>query len=347
MDVTGMVDGTDLLSMELADHRVVLDGLITEGTTIVASAPKTGKSWLMYQLAVEAALGGEMLGRRVTRCRVLLLALEDGPKRGQGRLRKTLRDRKLPRGWLMVQWQAEPLGDGLEEYIVSWLDRSVDAEKGEMALIIVDTLGRVRGEKVGDVRRNAYAVDVRDLGMIQSLIQQRGGVALIIVHHTNKGRDEDFVARVSGSYGIAGSADTVIELQRRRTETEGKLLVTSRELSETETVVRLDVERMGGWVLAPDAIPGASATRRAVWEMLYESEEPLGASAIARETGAERSTVQHMLREMEEDGIIRKVRYGRYLATQRLSEFGGKIDSKIGEKVGGKSESVVKDRGLS
>jgi RecA-family ATPase len=63
---------------------------------MLASPPKIGKSCLVYQAAVQVALGGTLLGRDVDPGSALYLALEDGRRRGQTRLRVALEGRTLP-----------------------------------------------------------------------------------------------------------------------------------------------------------------------------------------------------------------------------------------------------------
>ena len=62
--------------------RVVVDGVITIGLGILAGAPKAGKSWLAYAVALALASGGKVLGSVAVRARpVPCLALEDSKRR--------------------------------------------------------------------------------------------------------------------------------------------------------------------------------------------------------------------------------------------------------------------------
>ena len=61
----GAIDGADLLALNLPPLRWIVPELLPAGTAILASPPKVGKSCLVYQAAVEVAIGGELLGRRV------------------------------------------------------------------------------------------------------------------------------------------------------------------------------------------------------------------------------------------------------------------------------------------
>ena len=138
------IDAADLLALDLPPLRMVVPGLLPEGTTVIASPPKVGKSCLVYQMAVEVAIGGTLFGQRVDTGSVLYLALEDGQRRGQDRLRAALGPRTLPRGRLEVRWSAPAIGEGLEEELTAWLDTHPDA-----ALVAIDTLQKVRQRTSG------------------------------------------------------------------------------------------------------------------------------------------------------------------------------------------------------
>jgi hypothetical protein len=295
-DITGEMDGADLLGLALPELRQIVPGIVVAGTTVLAAPPKIGKSVLCYQLAVEVALGGEFLGRECSRGQVLYLALEDGKRRGQDRLRTALAGRTLPRGSLSVRWDAPTIGAGLEDLIAEWLARHDRA-----ALVMIDTLQRVRA--VGDGRRNAYGVDVDDLGRLQGLTRDRPEIAQLVVHHTKKDGADDFVASVSGTYGIAGSADTVMLLKRKRHVGLGVLEITGRELAETELPVRFEDMR---WDAAPDGLPGLSVERLSVYEVI-KAEGPIFPAAIAARLRIERTSAQHLVRALVGDGLVRRV----------------------------------------
>ena len=69
-------------------------------------------------------------------------------------------------GRLEIRWGSRSIGAGLEEDIMAWLDAHPDA-----ALVAIDTLGKVRPRSNG--KRNAYEVDVEDLGRLQALFRDR------------------------------------------------------------------------------------------------------------------------------------------------------------------------------
>lgn len=292
------MDAADLLAMDLPPLRWVVPGLIPEGTAILAAPPKVGKSCLVYQIAVEASIGGDLLGRRVVPGSVLYLALEDGKRRGQDRLRAALAGRTMPRGRLEVQWEARNIGDGLEEDIRSWLDAHPDA-----VMVAIDTLGKVRPRSTG--KQGAYEVDVQDLARLQDLFRDRP-VALVIVHHARKEATDDFLASVSGTYGITGSADTIVVIRRKRLEQFGTIYTSGRDIEEAEIAVRFSGM---SWTAAPGALPEASFERTEVYRDV-EKHGPCFAQAIADRIGKTRNNVDNMVRALAASGALTRTSKG-------------------------------------
>lgn len=296
------MDAADLLAMDLPPLRWIVPDLIPEGTTVLAAPPKVGKSSLVYQIAVESAIGGDLLGRRVTPGSVLYLALEDGKRRGQDRLRKALAGRTMPIGRLEVRWDAREVGNGLEDDIRAWLDEHPDA-----VMVAIDTLGKVRPAGTG--KRGAYEVDVEAMAGLQDLFRDRP-VALVIVHHARKDASDDFLASVSGTYGITGSADTIIAIRRKRLEAFGQILVTGRDIADAEQAVQF-VD--GLWIAAPGAIPEASFDRTEVYRVIQEH-GPIFAQAIADRIGKTRTNVQNMISGLVSSGAIARTGHGYVVA---------------------------------
>jgi hypothetical protein len=308
------IDGVDLLALDLPPLRMIVPDWLPEGTTIIASPPKVGKSCLVYQVVTEVSLGGELFGRRVEPGSCLYLALEDGKRRGQDRLRTALAGRTLPRGRLEIRWSAPLIGAGLEDQVARWLDSHADA-----AVVAIDTLQRVRPRTSG--RRNAYEVDVEDLAKLQDLFRDRR-VALAIVHHSHKATDDDFLASVSGTYGITGSVDTIAVVRRKRLEAFGTITVTGRDIPEAELSVRFDGLL---WSEAPRSLPEASFERAEVFRVI-EEDGPIFPAAIAKKIGGERTNVQHMVSGLVETGAVVRTAKG-YAPTLARARAGNPLHS--------------------
>lgn len=292
------MDAADLLALDLPPLLWIVPDLLPEGTTILASPPKIGKSCLVYQVAVEVAIGGDLFGRRVEPGSALYLALEDGKRRGQDRLLAALAGRSMPRGRLEVRWGARRIGNGLEEDVAAWLDGHADAR-----LVAIDTLQKVRPRSSG--QRSAYEVDVEDLARLQDLFRDRQ-VALVIVHHSRKESGDDFLASVSGTYGITGSADTVVVIRRKRLEAFGTLLVTGRDVPDAELSVRFDGLL---WQATPAALSEASFERSEVFRVI-EERGPIFPAGIAEQVGLSRTSVQNMVSGLVDRGAVARTAKG-------------------------------------
>jgi hypothetical protein len=80
-------------------------------------------------------------------------------------------------------------------------------------------------------------------------------VALVVNHHDRKAKSADWLLNVSGSHGLAGSADSVLLLTRERGRADGRLRGTGRDISDIERALTFED---GRWSLLPG--PGESYT---------------------------------------------------------------------------------------
>ena len=219
----------DLMGTKFDELWQPVEGLITEGLTVLAGGSKIGKSWICMDMAFRAATGTPFWGHNTTGCNVLYLALEDSPRRLQNRIVTLEYDGKdVPN--LTFLTSCRTMDDGFEQQISSWLN-----SHGGRCLVIVDVLQKIRGiarRKDGD----AYQADYRNIGNIKK-IADRFHAAFVVVHHTKKGRSEDVYDNISGSTGIMSVADTTIMITRDRKEKTATVDVTGRDVyGETFTI---------------------------------------------------------------------------------------------------------------
>jgi hypothetical protein len=234
----------------------VVEGLLTEGLSILAGGPKLGKSMLALNLALTIAGGGRALGgRSVQPGDVLYLALEDVDRRIKSRQAKMLdalplevRQQAAQRLDLMTRWRRQDEG-GLA-MIDAWLK-----DRPSPVLVIIDVWNRYQPNKED---RNAYRSDADAMAALKALADHHQ-VAVLVVHHTRKssvlsgGDSEDFVEEVSGTLGLAGTADTTIGLLRVRGESGALLKYTGRDIDTGEIAVDFDAQTLT-WK-AQDATP--------------------------------------------------------------------------------------------
>ena len=224
-DTTGVYTARALQQMVFEPLREFVPGLITEGCGLIVGGPKLGKSWWTLALAAALADGRPVFGGiAIDRTAVLLLALEDGRRRIQDRLTNIL---GLFGDWpdrlYIVHSVAPDLVGGL-------LTQFYGEHPGGLA--IVDTLGKIRIS--APTTGNVYADDYKFVGALKAIADAHPGSGLLIVHHDRKAHAEDFVSGTSGSNGIAGAADYILALSRRRNSDQGVLRVTGRDIVEGE-----------------------------------------------------------------------------------------------------------------
>jgi hypothetical protein len=289
-----IVAATDLLAMEFSELQWAIEGILPEGAAVLAAAPKIGKSWLVDDWAVAIAEGSRAMGAiEVDAGQVLLLPLEDSPRRMLSRVKAILRGRPLPADRLDIAFNWPRIGEGFEDQVEAWI-----AAHQHARLVVVDTLAKVRPRQ--RFNRQLYEVDYEDLSTLASVVKSRPGVALVAVHHDRKAEADDFLDTVSGSHGITGAADTVLVLRRSRGSADAVLHVTGRDVEEDDHALRFT----GGlWELTGDPIADGSDERNAIALWLAEN-GPAGPSEVARALDRPPGATRMLMSEMLKDGQL-------------------------------------------
>ncbi len=216
-------------------HRIIppiqwiVNGLIPQGLTIIAGAPKAGKSWLVLDLCLSVARGDPFLGRDTIPMpgSVIYLALEDSDRRLKSRMMTVLDGRTAPTNLHFIT-EAPPINGGLVEQMKQLFDWKPDT-----SLVVIDTLGKIRQAS----KLDGYQKDYGELSAIKRLADEQN-CGIVVVHHLRKMQGSDPFDRISGTNGILGSADTAMVLTRARQESEGRLSITGRDLDEAELVLK-------------------------------------------------------------------------------------------------------------
>lgn len=304
-DDWGGLSAAALGQKHFAPMRWAVPDLLPEGLTILAGKPKFGKSFLLLGLAIAVATGGMALGS--IQCEagdVLYLALEDGQRRLQERLRKLVPFGDDLPSRLFFATEAKRLRGGLEAQISDWLDTHPNAR-----LVVIDTLARVKPEANG--RAGQYDEDAAALSGVHDLVRHRAGVAVVVVHHTRKAESDDAFETISGTHGLTGVADSLLVLASHGQG--AKLSGQGRDLEGFEKALTRD-EFSGGWRLVGDARALASTgERQALLDVLQEADgEPLRTAAIAKDAGVSVSSASHRLKGLLDEGLVAKAGYGKW-----------------------------------
>lgn len=290
----------ELLDMEFPPPVWVIPGLLTTGLTILAGAPKLGKSWLALAISTAVGSGGAVLGAyQVEARKALYLALEDTPRRLKQRLEKIGATRAAT-VTIFGAWRSG--ADGLLD-LDAWL-----AENPGTSLVIIDTLSRFRGGWRPGRSDDAYTEDYNFAAQLK-LLADKHEVALVAVHHVRKQGSEDVMDLVSGTNGLNGGADCTLVLTRARGEADAKLFATGRDIEEQHLALTFDRELATWRVLGDAAEYALGQERRAVLDLL-----PLGdtkkTSEIAQALGKSAQATGYLLERLAEEGLVKKPKYG-------------------------------------
>lgn len=320
----GLRTGSWLDKQEFPELLYAVPGIFPEGLTVLAGPPKIGKSWLSLHVGLSVAAGEEVFGclKPGPARPVLYLALEDGWRRLQSRARSLLPSGTSIPDDLDLIIETEP-NLGLET-VAEWMERA----SHEKPVVMVDTLAKVMPR--AHAGESAYERDYRAISRFKRLADDIPGSSIIVVHHTRKMGAEDFVDGVSGTAGITGSADTTVVLSRQRSDEEGLLKVTGRDVWEAEYLVQKSDK--GLWHLVGgslDRAQQAAAARKAkdgVSDRSGEiidavaSTDGIGPKALGERLALDQKDAQVYLSRLAKAGRIVKLGRGLYgPATQQTN----------------------------
>jgi hypothetical protein len=308
----GMFSAAELSTEYIPPIEYVVQNLIPEGLTLLVSPPKIGKSWMVLDIAAAVSEGGYALGVvPVDKRPVLYLALEDG----RGRLQRRQEKIDAPASQWLNYLTLPDLNTSVIETITAFVERQAEHKP----LVILDTLGKVRGTYTGN---DSYGRDYSDMSALKSIVDHHPGSSLIVVHHTNKGEKADFMDSVSGTQGLNGGADSTLVINRKRHEREGTLHVTSRDAAEGEYACFFDD---GLWTLdGADLADAAKAaqTRKAtaglgdamgeVIALVSKHPEGIKPKDVAELLGWEASKARLYLKRAYDENRLAKAGYGVY-----------------------------------
>lgn len=192
----------------------LLEGLLRECEVMnVIAAPKVGKSWLVYNLALAASAGKTVLGFKATR-----------------KLRVLIADNELHReelSWRLVE-VAKALNVSLDSSVevvflrgtdvdVDGLDAKLRQSGGEkFDIIVVDALYRV-------LRKGTSENSNSDMTSVYNKLDEiakTNNAAIVVVHHSSKGNqgDKGVTDVGAGAGAISRAADTHMAIRQHKEE---------------------------------------------------------------------------------------------------------------------------------
>jgi RecA-family ATPase len=226
---TRVITARELRDAQFENIEFIIDKMLPVGMTILIGAPKIGKSWLLLLLVDCITMAFPVFGHKVFfRVPILYYTLEDSVRRCKYRLNK------INSTWSNELYFSET-ARGTQGLIN-------DIKTLGVRVVIIDTFGAFSTVQDG----NDYYETTRIIREIKEIADTLK-VAIILVHHTRKGKDSggDWTSEIMGSQGLVGAADCIISLNRKRDSTDGQLLITGRDIIDSHINISFD---NGVWV---------------------------------------------------------------------------------------------------
>ena len=287
----------------------VIDGLLRVGEVMnVIAAPKVGKSWLVYNLALSTACGREFLGYRASKnLKVLLIDNELHWEELAWRMKQVASNMNVnPRDSLQVSCLR-----GMD-ISLSGIEKLLDEIQGDQFdLIIIDALYRV-------LPQGASENDNAQMTQLYNRLDQIAGKsnsAVICIHHTSKGSQggKDVTDVGAGAGAISRAADTHLVIRPHRDEPYFVIDALTRSGQSPEPIVaELDWPL---WIVAEDVLPELKQDAPPSKEDKKQNNIALCLDLILRdaettskqlsdETGIPESTIRTYVRELEDIGKV-------------------------------------------
>jgi hypothetical protein len=255
------IDGRDAWKKVYPPRPFLVESIMPIGVTMIHGLPKTKKSWFMLGTAYAVACGGKALGHlQAQQGDVLYLDLEMDEELTNERLRVLFPTEAPPAGvTFFYEWPT------MDNGLFNRLDNYLRAHP-YTRMVVVDTLVRV----LPDETKDGYRQDSKLIDPFVQFCKGRG-IGITLIYHSRKlGGSGDPILGASGSTGITGSVDSVLELRNDDSEpSNGVLLRRGRRLKDDSRLpLKWDVQ-LGSWALhlrANEITPERRAVLRLVEE---------------------------------------------------------------------------------
>lgn len=180
---------------------------LVEGTCVLSSKPKIGKSWFCNNLCKALTDGKDFLGYKVNQCHVIYFDLETVEQLQQKRLKKMSDDDYAEGFWISSDKYL--IGEGFEEMISNYL-----TQDPKIGVIIVDVFQKIRKPKKAN--ESEYETVYKELTTLGE-IAKRYHISIILVTHDRKNvEDTDPFSNILGSTALQGASDQMVVMYKTR-----------------------------------------------------------------------------------------------------------------------------------
>ncbi len=270
----------------------IVPDIIPTGLTILAAAPKTGKSLFALDLGMNVSTGGRVLGRDVRGGPVVYLALEDSERRILERARKMRGDRlacdnlTIFTEWSQMGQTTENAVTELNDYLSTYKTR----------LVIVDTFGVIMATRSGTGM--SFNKDYKDMRQLKELAD-RHGVGMLVIHHLRKEGATNVMDEISGTNGLRAAADTLMVLKRIGESKQGTLSIEGRDVETQKLHLTLGSDLVWRPVDEPERKPESADVLQYV-----QQKGEAHYKEVAQALGKSKDAAKKLLQRLRDDGVL-------------------------------------------
>lgn len=222
-----LVKASDVLKMELPKLNVLVGvdedvPFLVEGTCILSSKSKMGKSWFALNMCAAISSGHDLFGYKTNRSGTLYIDLETVIQTQQGRLKKLEGEYGQPddhfylNGYDSMKAKNDKgvediprLGDGLQEAIESFL-----SQDPTIGIIVIDIFNNVLKSRRRDI--SEYDFMYENIGYLNRIAKTHH-ISIVIVVHSRKTVDpSDPFQDILGSTALQGATDQMIVMYKAK-----------------------------------------------------------------------------------------------------------------------------------
>lgn len=291
---------TETYDAEFPPLEWIIPDILPNGFTLLAGAPKVGKSIFAWNAAISASMGARAFGsiELDKKHNVLYICSEDSERLINNRMQKWTKPNNKPDNFHIAYEYPK-----LNLMGISQLDRDIDKYNADF--VIIDTWKHVCPEN--NRHATSYEKDYENMIPVQKLCNNKS-VSLLIITHLRKASDADNIANeIQGSTAMQGAVETYLILKRQ--DDAHILFVTGKHDSPQSFAFTFDKEYLVWQLdgLADDVF--VNETEQAIQDVLLAAGDAgLSVSEISEEIDKKKNHTINILRAMLADAKIHQAR---------------------------------------
>jgi len=303
------ISSLDLAVQDIFQRRHCVEKLIPQGVTFLGGAPKSCKTIFVTQVAQAVGNGIKLFKYLDTKkSDVLMLSFEDDEMSIHNRL-ASMSPIYPPSPSVQIMWKWGASFDENMTYLENYLKDNPHTD-----LVIIDTFEKF----CGSGKKRSYSGDYSVVGKIKTIADAHN-TAILIVHHIIKTVRQNWMGAFYGTHGIAGSADSMLFLDRKMDTTVGKLYYAGRNIPDGSLDLKFNTKFLIWELSQSPPTLNLNPERRQIFDLLNSKKE-MRLRDIADGVGKSITAVQNLLDKLIKLNLVVKTAHGVYAISPSLRE---------------------------